>query len=462
MFVHCIGPQLQDEEDTTEEMEIRQETGLEQENGSYRWRMKQVGTGLHLALITFAIFVAIVVLAAPCIAADNSASITNPTVIVTNYQVTPSVLLPGDKGLITITVKNTAESASIKENSGLSSGGVFTSTKSTDINAFVENIHLEGDGIIVMTEDFDRLGELGPGQSVPVTFLIQAPANDGIYFPEVWIDVKDGRSTRYPVMVNVNTDISTLKKPALSVTQQLPELVAPGEDCTATIGITNTGLTRASDIGMTINSTTASLVLTTSGRYYTEHLDPGENTNLSLRFATDKNTPLGIDPVSLTITYKNPDGTIDRQTETIGIPVKGKAEIAIKSFSTDPIRPVPGSTFTLIARIENTGTDEATSVRAVLDSPFSGTKTAFIGSIDKSSDAPAIFYLQATKEGTVPANLTILYSDDFGTHSITENATVTTTTGYGLLPVIAILLACIGIGAMYWYFRIRTGKGNGK
>ena len=123
---------------------------------------------------------------------------------------------------------------------------------------------------------------------------------------------------------------------------------------------------------------------------------------------------------------------------------------------------MPGSAFTLTARIENTGTDQATSVRAILDSPFSGTGTAFIGSIDKSSDAPAVFYLQATEEGTVPANLTITYSDDFGMHTRTEDATVTTAAGYGLLPVLALLLAGIIGGAAFWYFRVRPGKGHGE
>lgn len=420
-------------------------------------------TKMRIIFLPVSLLVAIALLAGPVAAIDNGAGTTNPTVIITGYQVTPAVLLPGDMGKVTLTIKNTAESASIKENSGPTSGGTFTSTKSTDINVFIENVHLEGNGVAVLTEGFDRLGELGPGQAVPVTFVIRAPGKDGIYFPEVWIDVKDGRSTRYPVMVNVNTDISTQKKPALFVTQQLPEMVAPGENCTIAIGIANTGLTRASDIVMNINSTTKSLVLTTAGRYYREHLDPGEGTNLTLGLATDKNTPLGIDPVTLTITYQDPAGTPERQVEIIGIPVKGRAAIAVKSLSTDPVRPVPGSAFTLILRVENTGTDQATSVRAALDSPFAGTKTAFIGSIDKNSDAPAIFYLQATRDGTVPANVTISYNDDFGSHTIDESATVTTSSPAGFLPVAAVVMAiCLIAGAAYWYFRLGPGKRNGE
>nr|WP_320160092.1 S-layer protein [uncultured Methanoregula sp.] len=446
-----------------EEMAIRMEEAQDNGDRKCEWNAGKTGEPMKFFSRVFIILSVIVFLAVPVAAIDTGASTTNPTVIITDYRVTPAVLLPGDRGTVTLTIKNTAESASVKENSGITTGGIFANTKSTDINVFIENVHLEGNGVAILTGDFNRLGELGPGQAVPVTFVIRAPEKDGIYFPEVWIDVKDARSTRYPVMVNVNTDISTQKKPALSVTQQLPEMVAPGEKCTIGIGITNTGLTRASDIAMIINSTTKSLILTTSGRYYREHLDPGEGTNLTLGLATDKNTPLGIDPVTLIITYHDPDGTPERQVETIGIPVKGKAEVAVKSLTTDPVRPVPGSTFTLILRAENTGTDQATSVRATLDSPFTGTKTAFIGSIDKNSDAPAIFYLQATKDGTLPANVTISYHDDFGFHTIDEPATVTTSPSAGLLPVVVVVMAiCLIAGAAYWYFRLGPGKRNGE
>ena len=367
--------------------------------------------------------------------------------------------MPGDMGTVTLTISNTAQAASEKENTGIVPGGTFANTKSTDINVFIENVHLEENGIEVLTDDVERLGELGPGQSVTVMFVIRAPERSGIYLPEVWIDVKDGTSTRYPVKVNVNTDISTQKKPSLSITQNLPDRVAPGETCAATITVKNTGLARASDISMGVNSSTKSLVLTTTGRYYIEHLDPGEESSMTLHLATDRDTPLGIDPVNLLISYRNPDGTAERQTEIIGIPVKGRADIAVSSVTTDPVRPVPGSPFTLILRIENTGTDRATSVRATLDSPFAGTRNSFIGSIDKDSDAPAIFYLQATSDGTVPANLTISYNDDFGSHTISERTTIVTSPASSTMTIVlTVLLIGIIAGAGYWYLRIRPGK----
>lgn len=394
---------------------------------------------------------AVLFLVAPALA-------TEPTVLITGYEMTPAILMPGDTGIVTISLSHTAEISSETEQSGIFPSGIVTSVKTTGVNVFIENVHLEGKGIVVLTDDFNRLGEIGPGQSVPVTFVIRAPERTGIYFPEVWVDVKDGRSTRYPITVNVDTDISTQKKPAISLSRTLPDGIAPGEPCDVEVTIGNTGLMRAGDIWITANPGTDALALTSSGRFYIEHLDPGERSSFNLGFATDRNTPIGLNPVRLVLTYRNPDGTIESQTETIAIPVKGLADIAISSITTDPVRPAPGSPFTLVVRVENTGTDQATSVRTSLDSPFPGTKDAFIGSIDKDSDAPAVFYLQATKDGTVPINLSVSYRDEFGSHTIREQATVMTGPSSVIpLAIVLVLLVSVGGGAAYWYFRIRPG-----
>jgi hypothetical protein len=435
-----------------EEMEIH--LHIKNKTGSRNSKRNTINAAGHrpLRLVTLVLLLSLII---------ATVSAADPTVIVTDYTVTPAVLMPGDTGTVTLTIKNTAQAASEKENSGIVSGGVFASTKNTDINVFIENVHLDENGIEVLNEDFDRIGELGPGQSFPVTFVIKAPVKSGIYFPEAWIDVKDGRSTRYPILVNVNTDIATQKKPSLAISRTLPAQAAPGDDVAAELSVENTGLTRASDITIIVNSTTKSIALTTTGRYYIASLDPGEKSTINLRFASDRDTPVGINPVTLAVSYNNMDGTTERQIETLGIPFKGKAEIAISSVTTDPVRPVPGNPFTLVVRVENTGTDRATSVRAMLDSGFAGTTDAFIGSIDKDSDAPAIFSLQATKDGTVPAKITISYRDEYGSHAVDETTAVMTSSVSTLPLIIAIILILgAGAGAAYWYHRIRPGNGH--
>ncbi len=60
--------------------------------GIYRGGLVPRLTGVLLVILF------IIVTAA---AAEDGQSFTNPTVIVSDYQVTPAVLLPGDKGMIT-------------------------------------------------------------------------------------------------------------------------------------------------------------------------------------------------------------------------------------------------------------------------------------------------------------------------------------------------------------------------
>ena len=128
-----------------------------------------------------------------------------PTVTISDYEVTPQVLMPGDLGTVTVTIRNTASSASFTEKTGPISSDTAGTTTVTDINVYIEKALLEGNGIEVVGDSYQRIGDLGPGQTIRITFLIRAPAKAGLYFPEVWIDTRGGRSTRYPVPVNVNT-----------------------------------------------------------------------------------------------------------------------------------------------------------------------------------------------------------------------------------------------------------------
>jgi len=382
---------------------------------------------------------------------DGSVSLTSPTVMISDYQTSPSIFMPGDDGTVTVTIRNTAQSATVKENTGLYQGS-FATTKSTDINLFIENVHLEGHGIVVKSPDFDRLGEIGPGQSLPVTFLIQAPDHDGIYFPEVWVDIKDGTSTRYPVPVNVNTHIAVAKKPELVVKKMLPESVVPGDDFSASVTVANNGDSRADDLAIAINSSTPSLSLRSPSNYYISHLDAGQEKVLDMQFSSDKNAPLGLRDVTVTLDYLNPDGTRKHQVEHLGIPVKGRAEISIASITTDPIRINPGDAFTMNVRIENTGTDDAKSVSASVDLPMTGNKQAFVGKIEPRNDAPAVFYLRDRDSGDIGYNLTVQYTDDYGVHSVEKRLTLSAgQPNYaGMVLAVLVLAAIIGAGCWYW------------
>ncbi len=393
------------------------------------------------------------------LAAVPAAGAGAPTVMVADYTINPPVLQPGDVGTITAIIRNTASSATVKENTGIQYGGVFESSKSTDVGVNIESIQIDSRDVEVISGNYKRVGTVGPGQSIPITFLIRAPAKDGIYFPEIWIDVTGGQSVRQPVPVNVNTQIALLKKPALTVMKTVPVGTSPGDEVPVSVLIRNDGLSRADQITVTVNSSTPSITPRTPGTYHINELARGGNRTLDMVFSTDKRTPVGLNRVLLTLTYANADGTLNTQNEILGISVNGKAKIGIASLTTDPVRIRRGNPVSLVIRLENTGTDNADSVKASIDLPFAGSRDAYVGKIEPDSDAPAVFTLQAGEPGTHSYNLTVQFEDDFGIQTRQETLQMTVLDGdtAGLLPAVLLLLG--GVAAGYWYFVYRK-KGS--
>jgi hypothetical protein len=320
-------------------------------------------------------------------------------------------------------------------------------------------VQLDSKDVEVISGNYKRVGAIGPGQSIPITFLIRAPAKDGIYFPEIWIDVTGGQSVRQPIPVNVNTQIAILKKPALTAIKTVPEGVNPGDDLIAHVVLQNNGLSRADQITVTVNSSSPSITQKTTSTYHIDSLLKGENTTLDMVFSTDKKTPIGLNRVYLTITYANPDGTMTTQTEVIAIHVMGKAKIGIASVTVDPVRIKKGDAVSLIIRLENTGTDNANSVKASIDLPMSGGKDAYVGKIEPNNDAPAVFALQAGNPGTYPYTLSVRYEDDYGVQTRNETLQMTVNDGDSTGLIVLLLLVLILGGGGYWYFVLRK-KGS--
>jgi hypothetical protein len=382
-----------------------------------------------------------------------------PTVIITDYKVSPSVMIPGEEGIITVTVENTAEQATLTQSVGY---GSTVTTTDVAINAPIDSVTMVGNGIEVIRGGYDRVGELGPGQSIPISFLIKAPQETGVYFPEVWIRVSEAKSLKFPIPVNVNSDVLIQQQPRIRIEKQLPDNVAPGNDFSATILIENKGELPASNLKITVNSSTSTIIPKTPSTLHIARLGPGEKIPLIMNFSTDKNTPLGIRPMNLVLDFQEPDGSFQQQVETLGIYIRGKAQLDISQITTDPVRITEGDQFTLVIRIENTGTDDAKSVDARIEIPVTGTKEAFVGKIEPGNDAPAPFNLEADKSGEIPYTLTIQYEDDYGTGQVQQELYLNVAPKDTTLLIVAIVVVVIlaGLGA-YWYFiRRKPGTGN--
>jgi hypothetical protein len=407
-------------------------------------------------IAAFLVLFGLMVIVLPPVHADT------PTVTITDYRVTPSVLMPESMGTITVTIKNTAQTASVSESTGLSYDNAGT-TRTTDINVYIENVHLEGNGIDVTSNDFERVGDLGPGQSTTITFSIRAPGKSGMYFPEVWIDTAGGRSTRYPVPVNVNTASGIQKQAILILDTSLPATVNPGDEIPVTLTIRNNGQLLADDVTLKIINATSSVAPKTTDLYHLGTLNAGEQKVLAITLLSDKDAAIGLTRVPVMISYNSLDGTPVSQQTGIDIMMKGRAELGFVSVDTSPPRLTENTPFDLTIRIENTGTGEAKQVSARIDLPAEGTKEAFIGKIKPGNDAPAIFLLEGLKGGNYPYTLNITYTDDMGLHTLVRqmNLRVTPADSSGTILFGLVILVILG-GLIYRYWYLPRTNGDGK
>jgi len=385
----------------------------------------------------------------------------DPTVQISEFQVHPSIMMPDSLGTITIVVKNTASSASLKENAGVVAND-FTTTKVTDINVNIENVQLEGKGIQVLSKDFEHVGEIGPGQSIPLTFTIRAPAETGMYYPEVWIDTTGGRSTRYPIPVNVNTPVGIQKRAIMIVESSVPDTVNPGNEVPVMLVIRNGGETSTEDVTIRVDNVSNMIAPKTTDLYHIGAIGANDSKTVDLVLLSDKDTPPGLVRVPLTLQYNWIDGSVHVETTSIDVMMKGKAELGFVSVDTDPRRVAADQPFDLTIRIENTGTGEAKQVAATVDLPMTGTKQAFIGKIKPGNDAPAVFMLDGGKGGTYNYTTSITYTDDLGTHTVSKLMSVRVVPAdySGLIIIVVLVLLAAGfLVYRYWYLPRKSGNG---
>ena len=166
-----------------------------------------------------------------------------PAVMIVDYGVEPEVLMPGDTGTITVTIKNmdTQSSETKMTTTGKFSPSETTTTSTSSISAEIETIRLSSRSrdIEWLREGLQRteyynVGALGPGEGITISLPIKAAAHahDGTYFPEVCIEVDNGENVRFPVPVKVDSsEVEIFEKDipseiSLSESKQMEMVVA--------------------------------------------------------------------------------------------------------------------------------------------------------------------------------------------------------------------------------------------
>jgi hypothetical protein len=385
-----------------------------------------------------------------------------PSVIVSDVQMSPDVLMPGDQGLLRITLASTASASVRTESSGNASGGGSAVSTSTEINPVVEQVALDGGGDVrVLGGDRQYRGVLGPHQSVTLSFLVEAPSYAGVFFPVLTVRLAEGETLRFPVPVNVNTRIAGLRRPALVLSQASVGPFAPGERATIGLSLVNAGDADASDVLLRIGGNATGLIPVGSRTVHVAAAPRGANHSFALEFQVDRSAVPGLHAVPVEVDYTAVDGTRVQSTELLGVDLRGRGELAIASLKTDPVRVRQGDEFDLIVRMDNTGTGDARAVSARVDLPLAGAKEAFVGTVRPGSNAPSVFALSADRAGEFDYTFNATYEDDWGTHALARTLHLSVAPSGGALLVPGAVFLAVAIGAVAlvaWWRRKRRAS----
>jgi hypothetical protein len=319
-----------------------------------------------------------------------------------------------------------------------------------------------GQGMEVLEGNFQEVGALGPGQSMTLTFLIRAPEQAGMYFPEVWIRIPQGTSVKYPIPVNVNSPISIQKQAILILESATPDSANPGDEVPVTLTVRNDGQLLAEDVTLRVGNVSTLVAPKGSDFYHLGFIGSGRVKTALLVLLSDRGTSPGLTQVPVTLQYTSVDGALHTQTSAINLVMKGTGEIGFVSVDTSPRRVAENQPFDLTIRIENTGTGEAKQVAATVDLPMTGTKQSFIGKIKPGNDAPAVFMLDGGKSGTYSYNASITYTDDLGTHTVYRQMSLRVTPSDSSGGLILMLLGLLAVGIVayrFWYLPRKNGGG---
>lgn len=249
------------------------------------------------------------------------------------------------------------------------------------------------------SDTYSSVGTLEAGSARELTFTLRARAGNGVYYPQVQIDLGEAGSIRYAVPIRIDNskvEVSLVNAPASYMKDQKnPIMVAVFNPRQSTVnGVTVT----AAGTNLSVSDTTG----------FVGALAADQTRNVSFQITPQDSTDL-----ALTVSYRN--GLTQHSTVlTVPMTVDGRSTAA------DPVVngiEVSGSggTYTLSGDVTNAGIEDARGVVVTVGSPATPTdpnRNYVVGSLAADDFASFELTFIAPGERTVP--LLVRYKDGDG------------------------------------------------
>jgi len=344
-------------------------TGLER----YRYTMQK----RHILLISILLAVLFV---SPVSAAYPAPLHDSTGIVITDCSVTPQVLMPGDSGIVSVTLTNTGTGVEV-------------------LNRAYIKVYV-GEGMeMTSTDSYNLPRYINPGNSVTITMPIKAGEEAGIFYPVFNLVFSDlVTSLKQPLAVIVDDA-------GLSVTQtQVPESFPKTGSEQVVLTLANPMQTDITAVSVTAKGDGVSCK---EGSVFVGTIPAGKSAQASITVRTD-----GAEDVTLLVSYSN---GANKHTEELVIPAgEGYSTASPELIITNILVEKTNGYYTLTADVNNAGFSTANSLRisSLEGGDIGPYSTYVVGSLDGDDLAGFELTFKKPKDGTL--TLVLTYKNDAG------------------------------------------------
>ena len=249
-----------------------------------------------------------------------------------------------------------------------------------------------------------------------IEYRIHIPENikEGIYYAEV-------RGYAEGVVKKLKIPLNVIGRSEIDVSIETDTLIYAGKRFNASIQVCNKGFGGAGNI--IVSFLPSEIAVISPRKISISRLDAGACRKFAGSIYISESFEQDVARIPVEISFKTSNGSVVSRSDYISIEVGDKASLSISSVKHDNFE--IGKEGKIYVRVENGKSGDARDVVVEISSnSFSGDKKVFLGTIERDSEALAIFSVTPTSYGEKKVKVRIYYRDDYGEHVLEENFTV--------------------------------------
>lgn len=255
-----------------------------------------------------------------------------------------------------------------------------------------------------------------------------------------------------------NVYVQVVGKPDLAIKADVIDNIAPGDTFPLKLSVNNIGTGMAKNVK--IISESESILILGSNIELIEKIMPAETAQIESGFIAKNDLNPDAHQFPITLKYIDELGSNYTSTYNIGINILNRADIGIQSIKVNPTQITPLDEVHITGIIENTGNGAAEQVVVELENEDTSYKS-FIGQLRSEDDSPFYFDIDPGSAGKKDLNITINYTDDFGSHKIQQSIPIEVERPKTNVILSIVLLIVIAIPVAYLVYKRRRSE-NGE